>query len=349
VTASTAVVLNSRPHGEPKLTDFRVETRPLPPPADGEVLLRTLFLSLDPYMRGRMNDAKSYAAAVPLGGVMEGGTVSEVLESRSPLLAPGDVVLSHDGWQTHAVRSAEGLRRLDPAQAPLSTALGILGMPGFAAYIGVEEIGRPAAGETFVVAAASGPVGSAAAQFARIRGARVVAIAGGARKTEWIRRELDVDAALDRRSPTFADDLAAAAPDGIDVYFENVGGAVFDAVLPLLNDHARVPVCGLVSQYNRTGADEGVDRLPALMTAINIKRMTFRGFTQRDFIATHTEAFRADVSRWWREGRLRYREDIVEGLENAPAAFLGMLRGDNFGKLVVRVAPDAPASGASPA
>lgn len=344
VSASTAVVLDSRPHGEPDLADFRVESLPLRALDEGEVLLRTIYLSLDPYMRGRMNATKSYATPVPLGGVMEGGTVSEVVESRSIGLDPGMIVLSRNGWQTHAICPGEGLRVLDPAIAPISTALGILGMPGFAAYIGVEEIGRPGPGETFVVAAATGPVGSAAGQMAKIRGARVVGIAGGPRKVEWMRRELPFDAVLDHRSPTFAEELSAAAPNGIDVYFENVGGAVWDAVLPLLNDFARVPVCGLVSQYNDTASAAGPDRLPALMSAINIKRMTFRGFTQRDFLDTHAESFQRDVSLWWREGGLRYLEDVVDGLENAPRAFIGMLRGENFGKLVVRVADDPTSS-----
>lgn len=340
MTVSTAVVLASRPHGEPQLANFRVETHDVRPPAEGDVMLRTIHLSLDPYMRGRMNAAKSYSAPVEIGGVMEGGTVSEVVESRSPLLAPGDLVLSRHGWQTHAVVPADGLRRIDPTVAPLSAHLGILGMPGFAAYIGVEEIGRPQPGETFVVAAATGAVGSAAGQFAKIRGARVVGIAGGPRKVEWMRQELPFDVVLDHRSPAFADELRDAVPGGIDVYFENVGGAVWDAVFPHLNDFARVPVCGLVAQYNRTGPTPGPDRLADLMSAINTKRMTFRGFTQRDFVDTLSESFQRDVSRWWSERRLTYLEDVVEGLENAPAAFLGMLRGENFGKLVVAVSSE---------
>ena len=344
MTVSTAVVLAARPHGQPELTDFRMESRELPEPAAGEVVLRTVYLSLDPYMRGRMNETKSYATPVALGGVMEGGTVSEVVESRTAALTPGDLVLSRHGWQTHAVVGADDLRPLASGGAPLSAHLGILGMPGFAAYIGVEEIGRPRAGETFVVAAATGAVGSAAGQFAKIRGARVVGIAGGSRKVEWMRETLDFDVALDHRSPTFADDLRDAVPDGIDVYFENVGGRVWDAVFPHLNDFARVPVCGLVSQYNLTGTSPGPDRLPDLMSAINVKRMMFRGFTQRDFAATHAEPFHRDVTRWWSEGRLAYLEDVVDGLENAPAAFLGMLRGENFGKLVVRVGPEPAAS-----
>jgi NADPH-dependent curcumin reductase CurA len=342
VIASTAIVLASRPHGEPTLADFRLESRPVRPLHDGEVLLRTIYLSLDPYMRGRMNAAKSYATPVQLGEVMEGGTVSEVIRTRHSDLTPGDIVLSRNGWQTHAVAGGAGLRRLDAGAAPLSAYLGLLGMPGFAAYIGVEEIGRPQQGETFVVAAATGAVGAAAGQFAKLRGARVVGIAGGARKVAWMADEGGFDVALDHRSATFADDLAAAVPDGIDVYFENVGGAVWDAVFPHLNDFARVPLCGLVSQYNRTEPSPGPDRLPELMSAININRMTVRGFTQRDFVDTLSEQFQRDVSRWWSQGRLRYLEDVVDGIENAPAAFLGMLRGENFGKLVVRVGSEPP-------
>ncbi len=340
VTTSTAIVLESRPHGEPELANFRVEQRDVPDPLPGEVLLRTVYLSLDPYMRGRMNATKSYATPVDIGGVMEGGTVSEVLVSRSPEFAPGDIVLSRNGWQTHAVQSAASLRLLDPAAAPVSTALGILGMTGFAAYIGTHLIAQPKPGETFVVAAATGAVGSAAGQMAKIAGARVVGIAGGAKKVGWMTDALPFDVALDHRSPTFADDLARAVPGGIDVYFENVGGAVWDAVLPHLNDFARVPVCGVIAQYNATGDPEGPDRMPALMSAINIKRMRFQGFTQRDYLATHFVQFQQDVAEWWGRGLLRYREDVVEGIENAPSAFLGLLRGENFGKLIVRVGDD---------
>lgn len=343
MTVSTAVVLASRPNGTPGPANFRLEERPIPAPAEGEVLLRTVYLSLDPYMRGRMNATKSYATPVPLGGVMEGGTVSEVIASRSTRLTPGSFVLSRNGWQTHAVQNADGLRVLDPAAAPLSTALGVLGMPGFAAYIGVEEIGRPEAGETFVVAAATGPVGSAAGQLAKIRGARVIGITGGPSKVSWMREQLPFDVSLDHRSPDFAEELRDAVPDGVDVYFENVGGAVWDAVMPHLNDFARVPVCGLVSLYNSTELPAGPDRLPLLMTAINIKRIRMQGFTQRDYIATHSERFERDMTRWWQAGSLRYAEDVVEGLERAPEAFVGMLRGENFGKLIVRVGPDPTA------
>jgi NADPH-dependent curcumin reductase CurA len=336
---NTRILLDSRPHGEPTPDNFRFETVPVPAPAEGEVLLRTIYLSLDPYMRGRMNDAKSYAAPVELGAVMEGGTVCEVVESRDPGLAPGDIVLAHGGWQEYAVAPARQVRRLDPARAPISTAVGVLGMPGFTAYAGLLEIGRPQPGETVVVAAAAGPVGSTVGQIARIKGARAVGIAGGADKVAWL-EELGFDVALDHRSPTFRDDLEAAVPDGIDVYFENVGGHVWDAVLPRLNTYARVPVCGLVSHYNETELPAGPDRSSRLMTAILTRSLTVRGFIQNEFVSSHYKAFQADAAGWIADGSLRYKEDIVVGLDNAPDAFLGMLKGQNFGKLVVQVGAD---------
>jgi NADPH-dependent curcumin reductase CurA len=339
MATSTRVVLASRPDGRASEADFRVEAGEFPAPGEGEIVIRTIYLSLDPYMRGRMNATKSYSAPVEVGAVMEGDAVSEVIESRSDALSPGDIVIGRTGWQTHAVVPAATVRRLDPAGPPISTALGVLGMPGFAAYVGLTEIGRPLPGETFVVAAASGPVGSAAGQMAQIRGARVVGIAGGPQKVAWL-RELGFDAALDHRSPAFRSELAEAVPDGIDVYFENVGGAVWDAVFDHLNDFARIPVCGLVSQYDSTGLPSGPDRTPQLMSAINIKRMLVRGFTQKDFLATHHDRFLEEAATWFAEGRLRHREDVVTGLENAPAAFLGMLEGRNFGKLIVEVSPD---------
>jgi NADPH-dependent curcumin reductase CurA len=336
---NTRILLDSRPHGEPTPDNFRFETVPVPAPAEGEVLLRTIYLSLDPYMRGRMNDAKSYAAPVELGAVMEGGTVCEVVESHDPGLAPGDIVLAHGGWQEYAVAPARQVRRLDPARAPISTAVGVLGMPGFTAYAGLLEIGRPQPGETVVVAAAAGPVGSTVGQIARIKGARAVGIAGGADKVAWL-EELGFDIALDHRSPTFRDDLAAAVPDGIDVYFENVGGHVWDAVLPRLNTYARVPVCGLVSHYNETELPAGPDRSSRLMTAILTRSLTIRGFIQNEFVSSHYKTFQADAAGWIGDGSLRYKEDIVAGLDNAPDAFLGMLKGQNFGKLVVQVGAD---------
>jgi NADPH-dependent curcumin reductase CurA len=338
-TENTRVLLASRPHGEPTSDNFRIDTGPLPTPSEGEVLLRTIYLSLDPYMRGRMSDAPSYTAPVELNAVMGAGTVSEVVESRDDSLAPGDIVLGFTGWQTHAVQPAKHLRTLDPAQAPISTALGVLGMPGFTAYAGLLEIGKPQPGETVVVAAAAGPVGSAVGQIARIKGARAVGIAGGAEKVAWL-EELGFDVALDHRSPTFADDLAAATPDGIDVYFENVGGHVWDAVLPRLNTYARVPVCGLVAHYNETGPQPGPDRSVALMQTLLKKSLTVRGFIQTEFVKTHTADFQREATGWIADGSLRHKEDVVEGLENAPEAFFGLLTGKNFGKLLVKVGDD---------
>jgi NADPH-dependent curcumin reductase CurA len=338
-TQNTRILLASRPHGEPTSDNFRIESVPMPEPADGEVLLRTIYLSLDPYMRGRMDAAESYAAPVEVGAVMEGGTVAEVVESRDESLQPGDIVLSHVGWQAYGVQPARHVRKLDPDRAPVSTAVGVLGMPGFTAYAGLLEIGRPQPGETVVVAAAAGPVGSTVGQIARIKGARAVGIAGGPDKVAWL-EELGFDVALDHRSPTFVDDLAAAVPDGIDVYFENVGGAVWDAVLPRLNTYARVPVCGLVAHYNDTAAPEGPDRSARLMRRILTKSLTIRGFIQSEFVKTHYKQFQAEASGWIADGSLRYREDVVDGLENAPEAFFGLLKGRSFGKLLVQVAPD---------
>ena len=337
---STRIVLASRPHGEPTSDNFRTETVELPDLSDGEVLLRTVYLSLDPYMRGRMSAAESYAAPVEVGDVMVGATVSQVVQSRSPRIAAGSYVLAYSGWQTHAVVDGNAVRVLDPSRAPLSTALGVLGMPGFTAYSGLLKIGQPKAGETVVVAAAAGPVGSTVGQVARIRGARAVGIAGGPDKCAYLRDELGFDAAIDHRATDFADRLKAAVRDGIDVYFENVGGPVTDAVLPLLNLYARIPLCGLVSQYNVASAPEGPDRLPEFMRLVLTKSLTIRGFIQSEFVREMYADFERDASRWIAEGRLKYREDVVHGLDNAPEAFLGMLHGKNFGKLVVRVGPD---------
>jgi len=333
---NTQVLLASRPEGEPTTSNFQVVQNAIPAPGHDEVLLRNVFLSLDPYMRGRMNAAGSYAAPVQVGEVMVGGTVSEVVNGNGSEFLPGDIVLSYTGWQTYAVAAVGDLRRLDPTIAPVSTALGVLGMPGFTAYAGLSEIGRPARGETVVVAAASGPVGSVVGQLAHLAGARAVGIVGGPEKVRFI-EGLGFDTALDHRSASFSEDLKAAVPEGIDVYFENVGGKIWDAVLPLLNEYARVPVCGLVATYNNTAPPAGPDRTGLMMTSILRKSLTVRGFLQSEFVPTHTERFFAEMMPLVRSGALRYREDIVEGLENAPAAFIGMLRGENFGKLLVKL------------
>lgn len=336
---TTQVLLARRPVGEPQDDDFEIVTRDLPTLQEGELLLRVVYLSLDPYMRGRMSAVKSYAEPVEVGGVIEGGTVCEVLESRHPDFNAGDVVLSHSGWQTHAVSHGRRVRRLDPAQAPISTAVGVLGMPGFTAYAGLREIGRPQPGETLVVAAATGPVGSAVGQIARLKGARAVGIAGGPEKCAALLDDFGFDAAVDHRAADFEQRLADAVPDGVDVYFENVGGSVAEAVVPLLNEFARIPVCGLVAHYNETEVPEGPNRLPGFMRQVLTKSLTVRGFIQREFARTLFPDFLTDMSAWVADGSVRYREDVVTGLENAPEAFRGLLRGRNLGKLLVEVGP----------
>ncbi|HEY4162116.1 MAG TPA: NADP-dependent oxidoreductase [Dongiaceae bacterium] len=308
-------------------------------PGDGEVLLAIRYLSLDPYMRGRMDDAKSYSKPTAIGQEMEGGTVATVLESRHADYTPGDMVLSYSGWQSHAIAKGDTLRKLDPKEAPVTTALGVLGMPGFTAYAGLLTIGKPKAGETVAVAAATGPVGSAVGQIAKIKGARAVGIAGGADKCAFLRDELGFDAAVDHKARDFPEQLAAACPKGIDVYFENVGGHVWDAVFPLLNDFARIPLCGLIAQYNDKGPFPGPDRFPLVMMQALSKRFHIQGFIQRDF-PEQRPAFYSDMAQWIHEGRVKYREDIVDGLESAPGAFIGLLQGKNFGKLVVRVSKE---------
>jgi NADPH-dependent curcumin reductase CurA len=330
--ANRQVTLKSRPTGMPTPENFEIVERPIPEPGDGEVLTRTLFLSLDPYMRGRMSDAKSYATPVAIGGVMGGGTVGAVVASRHQNFKPGDIVLGSGGWQDYAALPAKDLRKLDPSQAPVSTALGVLGMPGRTAYVGLLDIGQPKAGETVVVSAASGAVGSVVGQIAKIKGCRAVGIAGGADKCRYVVEELGFDACVDHRAPDLRERLAQACPKGIDVYFENVGGAVQEAVWPLLNNFARVPVCGLIAQYNDVEPRPG----PSLRSVLS-KRLAVRGFIVSDHI-DRMDAFLADMGKWVREGKVKYREDIVDGLEKAPAALIGLLQGRNFGKLVVRVA-----------
>lgn len=332
------IVLAARPVGEPKPSDFRVEEFAVPTPAAGEVLLRTIWLSLDPYMRGRMSDGPSYATPVPIGGVMEAGTVCEVIATNNPGFAKGDIVLSRAGWQTHAVSDGKGLAKVDPKLAPIATAIGVLGMPGMTAYTGLLDIGKPQAGETVVVAGASGAVGSAVGQIAKIKGARAIGIAGGKDKCDYVVKELGFDACIDHRDPDFAAKLKDACPGGIDVYFENVGGAVFEAVFPLLNQFARVPVCGLIAQYNETEA-KPPKWATSLMRATLIKRLTFRGFIVSDFASRHGDFLR-DMSTWVRDGKVKYKEFVTEGLESAPEAFIGLLKGANFGKQLVRVGPD---------
>ncbi len=335
--SNTAIVLARHPHGEPRLEDFKMVTRELAAPAAGEMQLRTLWLSLDPYMRGRISTAKSYAKGVEIGEVMVGQTLSRVETSRHPDFSAGDLVLARSGWQERALSDAAGVIKLDPPPKHLTLALGVLGMPGMTAYAGLAEIGKPQPGETVVVAAATGPVGATVGQIAKLRGCRAVGIAGGEEKCRLLLDTFGFDAAVDHRAPDFAERLREACPDGIDVYFENVGGAVWETVLPLLNDFARVPVCGLVAQYNATELPAGPNQVPALMRAVLSKRLTLRGFIVWDF--AHQEAnFRREVGAWVEDRKIKFLEHVVEGLGNAPQALIDMLLGRNTGKVLVRVA-----------
>jgi NADPH-dependent curcumin reductase len=332
-----AFVLKHRPIGAPTLENFHLEERDVPAPVQGQVLLRTQFLSLDPYMRGRMSDGPSYAAPVGIGDVMVGGTVSRVEASLNKDYKIGDMVLSFCGWQDYAVSDGKGLTKLNVDKHHPSLALGILGMPGFTAYMGLLDIGQPKPGETVVVAAASGAVGAVVGQIAKIKECRAVGIAGGPEKCRYVIDELGFDACIDHHNADFARQLAAACPKGIDVYFESVGGAIFDAILPLLNTRARIPVCGMIANYNDTESPNGPDRLGLLTRTILTKRLKMQGFIIFEDYAPRFSEFFGQMSSWLWEGRIKYREDIVDGLENAPEAFIGLLKGKNFGKLIIRV------------
>ena len=328
------VLLKRRPTGVPTPADFEITNAPLLDPADGEVLVRGIYLSLDPYMRGRISGQRSYARPVEIGAVMEGRVVGEVARSRDPAFREGDFVLGGYGWQLYSAVSGQGLLKLDPAEAPLSTALGVLGMPGLTAYVGLDEIGKPQRGETVVISAASGAVGAVAGQLARRVGARAVGIAGGADKCRWVEAELGFDAGIDHRSADLGPALDHACPKGIDVYWENVGGAVQQAVFPRLNDFGRMIMCGMVAEYNDVEPRPG----PNLMSAVR-KRLKIQGFIVSDQWQRFAE-YRAMAAPLLKGGELRYREDIVEGLDRAPEAFIGLLQGRNFGKLVVKLADD---------
>ena len=333
------VLLNAHPVGFPVDTDFKMVETPAPEPGAGELLIRTIYLSLDPYMRGRMNPGASYTKGVERGQLMTAQTVGQVVASRNDRFAEGDLVLSVNGWQEYAVSDGRGVRTLDPAMAPISTAVGVLGMPGMTAYAGLLEVGELRDGDTVVVSAASGAVGAVVGQIAKIKGHRVVGVAGVQKKCDYVTGELGVDACVSHRSDTLADDLKAACPDGIDLYFENVGGKVFEAVVPLLNNFARVPICGRIANYNQSELPEGPNEVPRLMGLVLVRRLRIRGFIVWDH-AHLQDDFVRDVSGWIRSGELKYREDIVEGIEQAVGAFQGLLRGENFGKLLVRVSDD---------
>lgn len=330
------IVLASRPAGKPSVANFRLEEVPVPQAGDGQVLLRTRYLSLDPYMRGRMNAGKSYADRVELNEVMVGGTVSEVVASNNPDFAIGELVSAFAGWQDYAVANGIGLRKVDPRIARPSYALGVLGMPGLTAYVGLLDIGEPKPGETVVLAASTGAVGSVVGQIAKLKGCRVVGIAGAREKCEYAVKELGYDACISHYDDDMAQQLKAACPDGIDVYFENVGGSSWQAVMPLLNTFARVPVCGLIAHYNQSEPLPGPNQMPMMQGLILSRSIKMQGFIVGNYLH-RAPAFIGDMTQWIAEGKIKYKEHVVEGLENAPEAFLGLFRGANFGKLVVKV------------
>ncbi len=329
--------LVSRPVGAPRASDFRLTEVQLPDPGPGEVLLQMLWLSLDPYMRGRISDARSYAAPTPLGEAPPTEAVARVLASNDPSLAVGDIVVVYDQWRDHAVRKASDCRKLDPSLGPVQSALGVLGMPGRTAFSGLKHIGKLQPGETLVVGAATGAVGALVGQIARLQGARAVGVAGGAEKCRFATETLRFDACLDRHAPDLDQRLAEACPDGIDVYFELTGGDVLAAVLPLLNPFARIPVCGTIATYNATTPPPGPDRLPDLMRLILTRSLTLRGFIVGEFAADRGE-FEAAMAGWLATDAVRHREDVAEGLDSMVTAFIGMLEGRNFGKTLVKLA-----------
>jgi NADPH-dependent curcumin reductase CurA len=336
-TVNRQFVLAERPKGAPTKETLRLVETDVPESGPDQMLLRTEFLSLDPYMRGRMSDAPSYAAPVEIGGVMQGGTVAQVVVSHIEGFAPGDYVLSFSGWQDYALSDGTGVTNLGKSPAHPSWALGIMGMPGFTAWAGLTQIGAPKPGETIVVAAATGPVGATVGQIGKILGCRVVGIAGGPEKCAYAVDELGFDACIDHKADDFAEQLTKATPDGIDVYFENVGGKVLDAVIPLLNPNARVPVCGLISQYNATALPDGPDRMNWLMGQILRKKIKMQGFIIFDDFDHLYPEFAKEMGAWIESGKIQYREEIIDGLENALEAFIGLLNGENFGKRVIHV------------
>ena len=326
--------LKSRPAGEPTPANFEAADGPVPEPKDGEVLRRTIYLSLDPYMRGRMSDAASYATPVKIGDVMGGHTVSQVVESRNPEFSTGEFVTGYDGWQAYGLSTGKELRKLDPKVVPISTAIGVLGMPGMTAFVGLMDIGQPKPGETVVVSAASGAVGAVVGQLAKVKGCRAVGIAGSPDKCQYVVEELGFDACINYKTDDLVPALKAACPAGVDIYFENVGGAVFAAILRVINRGARIPLCGIISEYNATGNPAGPNLRPLL-----VNRAMMKGFIVSDH-NDRAPAFLQEVAPLVMSGRIKFREDIVEGLDNAPEAFIGLLHGKNFGKLMVRVSPD---------
>jgi NADPH:quinone reductase len=332
-TVNRKITLAARPVGLPKVSDFNLVYAPLPAPAAGEVLVRSIFLSLDPYMRGRMNDAESYARPVAIGEVMTGGAVASVVESRDPEFRAGDTVAGMLGWQEYAVAQGRELRKIDPGAAPISTALGVLGMPGLTAYFGMLDIGTPQPGEIVVVSAAAGAVGMIAGQIAKLRGCRVVGVAGSDPKIAWLLEELGFDAAFNYRTTDNGyGELKGLCPSGVDVYFDNVGGAITDAVMRLINVKARIAVCGQVSQYNLEAPEHG----PRWLGQLVVKQAKVEGFLVSGYADRFPEGL-AQLATWLKQGKLKYREDVAQGLESAPQAFIGMLQGRNQGKQLVQL------------
>jgi NADPH-dependent curcumin reductase CurA len=331
MASNRRILLKSHPKGMPVPDNFDAVEGPLPQPGAGEMLVQNLLLSLDPYMRFLMNPGEAYATPVERGAVMEGRTVGRVLQSRDPRFRSGEYVVGDGNWQEYCLMTAQNSRKLDPDAVPLSTALSVLGLPGQTAWVGMSHLAEPKAGETVVVSAAAGAVGSLAGQIAKVRGCRVVGIAGGREKCHYAVDELGFDACVDHRAPNFAEALAAACPNGVDINFENVGSNVLKTVWPLLNAFARVLICGLIAEYHGPPPPG-----PELNTLL-LKRISMQGFFIFDHLA-RTRAFLDEVTPWVREGKISYREDIVDGLENAPQAFVGLFQGRNYGKLIVRVA-----------
>lgn len=324
----------SRPSGLPTPADFELTETPIPEPDVGQVLVRANYLSVDPYMRGRMNDRKSYAAPVKVGDVMVGEVVGVVQKSKDAALSEGDVVCGHLGWQEYGVSPSKYLRRVQPGP-PISTALHVVGMPGLTAYFGLLDVCEPKAGETVVVSGAAGAVGTAVGQIAKLQGCRVVGIAGSDEKIEFITGELGFDVGINYKTQEVYPALAKACPDGIDAYFDNVGGTTTDAVFPLLSVHARMAICGQISQYNLEEPEQG----PRLLWNLIIKRAKVQGLLVTDFADRYDQALE-QLFHWVQDGKLKYREQITEGIENAPQAFIGLFRGANIGKQLVRLAPE---------
>ena len=331
--SNTQVLLKARPEGLPKDSDFEVVEKPVEEVGEGQVLVRNIYLSLDPAMRGWMTDRKSYVPPIPLGGVMRGLTVGEVMESRDDRFSPGDLVSGVLGWQTHAVTQGKHLDKL-PAGTPLTMAMGPLGMTGLTAYFGLFDVGEPKEGETVVVSGAAGAVGSVVGQLAKIRGCRVVGLAGSADKCQWL-EELGFDVAINYKEGNLHKAIQEACPNGIDVYFDNVGGEILDTMLRSINLRARVVICGAISQYNATEPPPG----PANYLSLLINRGRMEGFIVFDYQDRYVEA-QKDLGRWLAEGKIQYRSDIVDGLENAPQALLRLFDGRNTGKLMVRMGPE---------